>query len=266
MLSNHHPSPFTLKGNRYANIEHYLAHQWAILSEDAQIIQNAIEAEDPLVAKSILNHLKKDHAKEWGEKVENILMQGLRQKFKQNDALLNYLKNTQQLELGEASRDPKWGIGMSLDDPDVLDTAKWATTGNLLGRALTKIRQEFLKATSASPHRQPPNSRDQRHNGSTTDKDSSSSAPTTPKPREKVSTENKSVQDKETQGTENKKTKKNLQSNTAEKSPPDAAPTHKEKRTMTDDKEKNAADKRSPTDKTKEKVTSQTSTHKEKRK
>lgn len=72
---------------------------------------------------------------------------GLRGKFSQNSTLLKYLGDTHQLRLGEASRDPKWGIGMSLEDKEALDPAKWLPSGNLLGRALTKIRDEFFKTT-----------------------------------------------------------------------------------------------------------------------
>lgn len=185
VLSNHHPSPFTFKGVRYANVEHYLAHQRAILSEDIQLTQNALEASDPLVAKSILNHLKKDHVKEWKDKVESILVQGLRQKFKQNDNLMNYLKDTQQLKLGEASRDPIWGIGMSLDDPEVLDSTKWTSTGNLLGRALTKIRQEFSQPTSASPRKQGTNEKNQERKEPSSEQDPKGQAPGPSTPHEK---------------------------------------------------------------------------------
>lgn len=147
-FSNHHPSPFTLKGTSYANMEHYLAHRRALLSEDQDMIQRALAASDPLEAKSVLNALKHDHVEQWEDRVENTLIAGLRQKFKQNDNLLKYLKNTQGLELGEASKDPKWGIGMSLDDADVLDSTKWIPSGNRLGRALSKIREEVLANTS----------------------------------------------------------------------------------------------------------------------
>lgn len=141
-FSNHHPSPFTFKGKRYANMEHYLAHQRAILSQDKELMARAMEATDPLEAKAILSYLKQDHADQWNDRVENILPAGLRQKFNQNEALCKILVDTQNLTLGEASKDPRWGIGMSLEDATVLDTTKWLTTGNLLGRILSKVREE----------------------------------------------------------------------------------------------------------------------------
>lgn len=154
VLSNHHPAPFTFKNIRYANMEHYLAHQRALVSGDPDLIQRALHAADPLEAKSILNLLKRQQPQEWEDKVEKVLLQGLREKFGQNPRLLQYLKDTQHLTLGEASRDPKWAVGMSLEDEDVLDVSKWLPTGNLLGRTLTRVRTEFLQGVATD---QPPN-------------------------------------------------------------------------------------------------------------
>lgn len=157
ILSNHHPARFTIKGIHYANMEHYLAHQRATFSGDKDIIQRALEASDPLVAKAILNQLKKDRTQEWQERLDKILLVGLRGKFGQNPNLLKFLLDTQNLKLGEASQDPRWGIGFSLDDPTALDPDKWLPTGNLLGRTLSRVREEFAKQaqTQASTSDQP---------------------------------------------------------------------------------------------------------------
>lgn len=104
-----------------------------------------MEASDPLVAISILNSLKRDHSQEWDKRVEKILLLGLREKFKQNPKLLKYLGDTKPLTLGEASKDPKWGIGFSLEEKEVLDTSKWIPTGNLLGCILMRVRGEFFE-------------------------------------------------------------------------------------------------------------------------
>lgn len=159
ILSNHHPAQFTYKGVQYDNMEHYLAHQRALFSGDQDMIQRALDASDPLVAKAILNSLKKDRPQEWYDRVEKILIAGLREKFTQNPRLLNYLGETQHLHLGEASQDPRWGIGFSLDDQDALQHTKWLPNGNLLGRALTRVREEFFKEKNSEhsgPHRKPP--------------------------------------------------------------------------------------------------------------
>ena len=63
-------------------------------------------------------------------------------KFSQNSHLLEILLETGQKEIGEASKDPFWGIGRSLNDPSVLDKNSW-TGENLLGNTLMYIREQL---------------------------------------------------------------------------------------------------------------------------
>lgn len=144
-MSNHYPSSFNIQGHTFANIEQYLAFKKAPLSGQHPIIQRASSATDPLEAKYILHLLKKDHVEEWNGTVNNILAEGLRAKFTQNKALLDKLRTTQGKVLGEASTNPKWGIGMTLEDENVLDQDKWNESGNLLGKTLVKIRSELVR-------------------------------------------------------------------------------------------------------------------------
>lgn len=106
-------------------------------------MQRAASASDPREAKAILRSLREDHAKEWSEKVETITIDGLRAKFTQNQHLQTFLKNTRHLQIGEASKDTRWGIGLDLSDAAVLDTTKWDPEGNLLGKCLMKVRKEL---------------------------------------------------------------------------------------------------------------------------
>lgn len=145
-LSNHHHSPFTLQGENFQNMEHYLASKRANLSGQENLMQWAAQATDPKKAKAILHSLRDVKAAEWDQQVEEITLNGLRAKFDQNKHLLSYLKGTGQLMLGEASPNPRWGIGLDLDSPEVLDTTKWDQKGNLLGRSLMKIRDELCPA------------------------------------------------------------------------------------------------------------------------
>lgn len=189
ILSNHHPAPFTYNEVHYANMEHYLAHQRALLSKDNDMIQRALDASDPLEAKSVLNMLKRENIQEWDEKVEKILIRGLREKFRQNNHMLQYLGDTQHLLLGEASRDPKWGIGMSLEDKDVLDSNKWLPTGNLLGRSLSRVRSEFLQEAASFAALTSSDPTEHRASTSTSSATDPKAASKVSNPQEKVLTE-----------------------------------------------------------------------------
>lgn len=143
-LSNHYPAKFTINGQNFGSMEHFLAVRRAELSEKEDMIQRAHKVQDPIQAKYILNMLHNDHQEEWDAGIGVLVMEGLRAKFTQNQELQNYLSNTGTLILGEASTNPRWGIGLDISDPEVLDPNKWLQSGNLLGKSLMDLRAEFL--------------------------------------------------------------------------------------------------------------------------
>lgn len=143
ILSNHHPSTFVIGEETFQSVEQFLAFRKAELSGKDMWIDKASKARDPVQAKFILNQLKNDHVEEWDQRVEEIATEGLRAKFQQNKSLREFLCSTNNLLLGEASKNPRWGIGLELSDENVLDHTKWSTTGNLLGRTLMKVRGEL---------------------------------------------------------------------------------------------------------------------------
>lgn len=157
VLSNHHTSPFEVRGRSYANMEQYLAYKRAKLSGQKHLIQKALQAQDPVEAKSILNTLRSDHYEEWKKDLHTLALEGLQAKFRQNPALGEYLRNTAPLTLGEASTNSRWGIGLTLEEKHVLDKSKWNKQGNLLGRLIMEIREQMLKerqpAMSTTPAR-----------------------------------------------------------------------------------------------------------------
>lgn len=143
VLSNHFPSHFVIENQEFSSMEQFLAVRKAYISERPPMIQKAIQSTDPKQAKYILNTLKDDHAELWFKEVANIALEGLRAKFNQNTAMRDFLTETKDLQLGEASTNSRWAIGMTLDDPDILDTSKWNPEGNLLGKLLMKVREEL---------------------------------------------------------------------------------------------------------------------------
>lgn len=144
-LSNHHPSQFTIKGQVFSSMEQFLAMRRAELSGKEESIKKAREAQDPVQAKHVLNSLHGDHQQEWDEAVGRIALEGLRAKFFQNHPLQDHLCGTGKLVLGEASTNARWGIGMDINNEEVLDQSKWLVDGNLLGRSLMTVRADLLK-------------------------------------------------------------------------------------------------------------------------
>lgn len=145
VLSNHSPSDFTIQNKLFSNMEQYLAYNRAETSQQHDLAERALQTKDPVQAKFILNSLRNDHDQDWQRVREEITMVGLRAKFTQNPHLADYLKSTSAYQLGEASKNLVWGVGITLDDENILDTDKWIDSGNLLGELLMKVRSELLK-------------------------------------------------------------------------------------------------------------------------
>lgn len=124
-------------------MEQYLAFERAKLSEQEHLIKKASRAQDPIEAKAILNLLRSDHTQEWQDRRADIALIGLRAKFSQNTHFAQFLLDTKQHILGEASKDPAWGVGMMLEDQQILDSSKWSDSGNLLGNLLMRLRTEL---------------------------------------------------------------------------------------------------------------------------
>lgn len=106
----------------------------------------AMDQQDPADHKVILNTLSFNQPELWKEKAKDYILQTTRAKFEQNEELANFLIETHPLELGEASKNIIWGIGLTLDSIDVLDSSKWNPQGNLLGKTLVRVRDELIDA------------------------------------------------------------------------------------------------------------------------
>lgn len=146
-LSNHHPSAFQLEGHHFSSMEQFLAWKRARVSGKKAPINRALASTNPVICKGILNELRDDNTDKWDEILHEVVMNGLTAKFQQNQELAQFLIDTHPKTLGEASLNKRWGIGLPLNSPDVLDTSKWAEEGNLLGKKLT---QETSSAPRAS--------------------------------------------------------------------------------------------------------------------
>lgn len=126
-------------------MEQYLALQKALLVGNDVLAQKAIDSEDPSEHKAVLNQLKSTQNTDWQAKAPELITTAVRAKFGQNEHLANFLVETHPLRIGEASKDPFWGIGLTLESEQVLDVTRWSDQGNLLGRTLDKVRDELIQ-------------------------------------------------------------------------------------------------------------------------
>lgn len=148
-LSNHHLCQFVIAGRTFNCVEQFLAWQRANVAEKRQLADQVLHMKDPSEHKRTLNALRDTHKDKWEETVDNVLRVALKAKFSQNPELKKFLCHTHPKKIGEASLDTKWGIGLSLKHPDVLDTDKWNQegngNGNRLGKALEYLRAVLLQ-------------------------------------------------------------------------------------------------------------------------
>lgn len=150
IFSNHHPSIFYVQGKKFHSMEEFLALRRAELAGKPDLIQRASQATDPVQAKFILSALREDNTQQWDEQLEAIVMEGLEAKFRQNSSMRDYLSGTKTLTLGEASTNPRWGVGLPIDDKNILDVTKWSESGNLLGKSLMKLRSALAEESANS--------------------------------------------------------------------------------------------------------------------
>lgn len=148
VLSNHHPSIFYVDDCKFHSMEQFLAFRRAQISKQPTFIQKASHATDPVHAKYILAALREDNVQRWDETVESVVLEGLEAKFRQNESMRNFLCSTHNLTLGEASTNQRWGVGMTIDDRDILDVSKWNESGNLLGRCLMQLRNTLVNESN----------------------------------------------------------------------------------------------------------------------
>jgi ribA/ribD-fused uncharacterized protein len=123
-----------------------MMHGKAILFGDAEIAEQILAVADPRAHKALGRKVRGFDEHAWRKAREEIVLEGNRAKFTQNPALLEALLATRGTELVEASpMDRIWGIGMGSSNPNATDRTKWKGQ-NLLGRILTRLRDELLAA------------------------------------------------------------------------------------------------------------------------
>jgi len=146
-FSQWYRSTFTSDGLTFHCAEQYMMHGKAKLFGDEEIAREILAADHPRKHKALGRKVRNFDDRVWKQEREGIVMAGNRAKFTQDPALRAQLLATAGTTLVEASPyDRIWGIGLSASDPRAQDPSQWRGQ-NLLGKILTKLRDELLAAS-----------------------------------------------------------------------------------------------------------------------
>lgn len=137
-------SDFTIDTYTYCCMEQYMMAEKARLFKDNEILEKIMKSTHPKQMKDFGRKVKNFDEDLWCEKRYSIVVKGNYAKFSQNEELKQFLNNTNERVLVEASPyDKIWGIGMSADDHNIENPLMWKGR-NLLGFALMEVRDQLI--------------------------------------------------------------------------------------------------------------------------
>ena len=143
-FSNHYLCDFKVGGEKYSSFEKYLFTALADKFGDHSLKLKITKEDNPVVIKRLGKNINNFDESIWQRDIQDILQQGLRCKFEQNPKLTELLLSTGDTKIAEASKfDRRYGVGLSLQDPDLWQKDKWLGQ-NRMGRALMAVR-DYLK-------------------------------------------------------------------------------------------------------------------------
>lgn len=139
------PADFVVNDITYKTAEHWMMAGKARLFNDEVVFGKIIKCTEPGEAKKLGREISNFDPATWDEHKFNIVVEGNVFKFSQHQPLQDFLLNTQNRVLVEASPvDSIWGNGMAADHPDISNPLKWKGQ-NLLGYALMEVRDKLMK-------------------------------------------------------------------------------------------------------------------------
>lgn len=142
-LSNWYPSPFKKDGISFANMEQYMMYRKALQFQDTEIAQQILQNNSPGIVKALGRSVRNYVDSQWSAVRQQVVYDGLLEKFRQNDLLRQNLLETAPHLLAECARNDRvWGIGLSMTDSSRFSPEKWHGQ-NLLGYTLMQVRDEL---------------------------------------------------------------------------------------------------------------------------
>ena len=141
---NWYPAEFDYAGKHFANSEQFMMYQKVMMFGREDLAEKIMQTSDPKQCKAIAGQPFPEFiSATWEATCYTIVKRGVKAKFSQNTGIRNVLLHTKDALLAECSPiDPKWGIGIALDNHDWMDVSKWKGK-NYLGRILMEVREEL---------------------------------------------------------------------------------------------------------------------------
>lgn len=138
-------SDFKIGINTYCCMEQYMMAEKASLFKDEEILKEILKSKHPKQIKKLGRKVRNFNEEVWKKKRYSIILNGNYAKFMQNEGLRQFLIQTKNRVLVEASPyDKIWGIGMAADDEHIENPLEWKGL-NLLGFALMEVRDEIIR-------------------------------------------------------------------------------------------------------------------------
>ena len=142
-LSQWWPAPFTVGGVAYSSAEHFMMSAKALLFGDTETAERVRTAPHPGAAKALGRQVRGFDGRLWAERRYEIVVAGNAAKFGQHADLREFLLDTGDRIIVEASpRDQIWGIGLTAGDDRARSPEHWRGL-NLLGFALMETRHRL---------------------------------------------------------------------------------------------------------------------------
>ncbi|WP_299677938.1 NADAR family protein [uncultured Tenacibaculum sp.] len=138
-------SDFVINGITYKTAEHYMMAEKARLFNDEEVLEEILSSNHPHDVKQLGRKVKGFNSSVWDNQKYLIVYKGNLGKFSQNDALKEFLMNTKDRILVEASPyDKVWGVGLASDYKNIENPNRWKGL-NLLGFVLMEVRDHLRK-------------------------------------------------------------------------------------------------------------------------
>lgn len=139
--SQWYPAKFVFKEVTYTSSEQWMMAMKAASMNDYLSYTKIMNSTDPQYMKQVGRNIKKYDDEKWSKQRYDIVVFGNYLKFNQNHELREWLINTKDQMIVEASPiDKIWGIGLSVED--ARGGKKWQGD-NLLGKAIMEVREKL---------------------------------------------------------------------------------------------------------------------------